>query len=168
MKMLHNVVVRSLRLLSPKRAGVKGYSSYSPFQRDRNTIITEPLFRDEILDHLDIPPNGRFLDMTFGAGGHSALILKHLPTCHLLASDCDPKAEAMAEEFALVHSDSTFSFIKAKFSDLPNKLFEYGFGLKSFDGILIDPGFSFLQEDRYASVQTLSPCYHSALQFQIA
>lgn len=94
----------------------------------------------EALDALNIRPDGHYLDMTFGRGGHSRLILEHLnENGRLYAIDRDP--EAVAE--ALKIQDPRFYFQKSAFSGL-NQAFPE---LKALDGVLMDLGVSSPQLD---------------------
>ena len=53
-----------------------------------------PVLLQECIDGLAIKPNGVYVDVTFGGGGHSREILKHLgPDGVLVAFDQDPDAQ---------------------------------------------------------------------------
>lgn len=58
----------------------------------------------EVLEHLAVKPQGVYLDVTFGAGGHTRAILQADPTCHVIAVDWDTNSletygKALQEEF---------------------------------------------------------------------
>lgn len=53
-----------------------------------------PALLNESIDGLNIRPDGIYVDVTFGGGGHSMEILKHLKTGKLIAFDQDEDAAA--------------------------------------------------------------------------
>lgn len=58
----------------------------------------------EVLEGLDLKPNGIYVDVTFGGGGHTRAILQAEPTCKVIALDWDKvaietNAPALEEEF---------------------------------------------------------------------
>jgi 16S rRNA (cytosine1402-N4)-methyltransferase len=88
---------------------------------------------------LNIDPDGIYLDLTFGGGGHSCEILKKLDKGHLYGFDQDPDAEKNAPD------DENFTFVMANFRDLRRYLKIYG--VEKVDGILADLGVSSHQID---------------------
>lgn len=99
-----------------------------------------PVLLHETVDGLNIKPDGVYVDVTFGGGGHSKEILKRLgPNGKLFAFDQDEDAIANAlpdERFTLIHEN--FRYIKR---------FLRFHGVKSVDGILADLGVSSHQFD---------------------
>jgi 16S rRNA (cytosine1402-N4)-methyltransferase len=99
-----------------------------------------PVLLMETVDGLDIKPDGIYVDVTFGGGGHSKEILKRLgPNGRLFGFDQDEDALANAlndERFTLINEN--FRFIK-RFLRFHN--------VKSVDGILADLGVSSHQFD---------------------
>jgi 16S rRNA (cytosine1402-N4)-methyltransferase len=94
----------------------------------------------ESIENLNILPGGKYVDLTFGAGGHSRSILHNLSAKgHLYAFDQD--ADAVAN--ALV--DERFTLIEANFRYL--RRFLRLEGVKEVDGILADLGVSSHQLD---------------------
>ncbi|MBP9197225.1 MAG: 16S rRNA (cytosine(1402)-N(4))-methyltransferase RsmH [Saprospiraceae bacterium] len=94
----------------------------------------------ESIENLNILPGGKYVDLTFGAGGHSRSILHNLSAKgHLYAFDQD--ADAVAN--ALV--DERFTLIEANFRYL--RRFLRLEGMKEVDGILADLGVSSHQLD---------------------
>ena len=92
------------------------------------------------IDGLNIKPDGVYVDVTFGGGGHSKEILKHLgPKGRLIAFDQDPDAQAN------IPADERFVFIDQNFGFLKNNLRLKGF--RQVDGILADLGVSSHQFD---------------------
>nr|WP_315418780.1 16S rRNA (cytosine(1402)-N(4))-methyltransferase RsmH [uncultured Pedobacter sp.] len=99
-----------------------------------------PVMLQPCIDGLNIKPDGVYVDVTFGGGGHSKEILKHLgPKGRLIAFDQDPDAQAN------VPADDRFIFIDQNFGFLKNNLRLKGF--KQVDGILADLGVSSHQFD---------------------
>lgn len=103
------------------------------------SIYHIPVMLTQCTEGLSIDPNGVYVDVTFGGGGHSREILKHLDTGHLYAFDQDIDAEANIPE-----SDN-FTFIAANFRDLKKYLRLHG--VKKVDGVLADLGISSHQID---------------------
>lgn len=99
-----------------------------------------PVLLTETVDGLNIKPDGVYVDVTFGGGGHSKEIMRHLgPNGKLFAFDQDTDALANAlddERFQLINEN--FRFIK-RFLRLYN--------IKEVDGILADLGVSSHQFD---------------------
>ena len=81
--------------------------------------------------------DGRYVDGTFGRGGHSQLILDSLGTNgRLLGVDKDLEAKAVADN--LVSEDPRFKFFHGSFAQLPSQLSELG--MPTVDGILTYEG----------------------------
>ena len=102
-----------------------------------------PVLLKESIDGLKINPNGIYVDLTFGGGGHSSEILKRLDSGRLLAFDQDKEA------FENAFKDERFELIYGNFNFLKNYLKYYKVNL--VDGILADLGVSshhFNQEER--------------------
>ena len=95
----------------------------------------KPVLLKESVDGLAIKPDGVYVDVTFGGGGHSAEILKRLgPEGKLYAFDQDPDALANSikdDRFTLI--DENFRFLK--------RFLRFN-GVKQVDGILGDFGVS--------------------------
>ena len=100
-----------------------------------------PVMLQECIEGLNIKPDGIYVDLTFGGGGHSKVILEKLKGGHLYAFDQDQDAKANAEKI----KDSSFTFIEGNFRYLKRYLKMYG--VKSVDGILGDLGVSSHQID---------------------
>ena len=101
------------------------------------------------IEGLNIKPDGVYVDVTFGGGGHSKEILKHLgPNGRLIAFDQDLDAQKN------IPVDDRFIFIDQNFGFLKNNLRLKGF--RQVDGILADLGVSshqFDQADRGFSIR---------------
>jgi 16S rRNA (cytosine1402-N4)-methyltransferase len=101
----------------------------------------KPVMLQESVEALAIKPEGIYVDVTFGGGGHSALIASKLTTGKLFGFDQDPDAEKEAEKL----ESKVFTFVKANFRYLKKYLRLYG--VKQVDGILADLGVSSYQFD---------------------
>lgn len=93
-----------------------------------------PVLLDECIEGLKINPEGIYVDLTFGGGGHSREILKHLTTGKLIGFDQDEDAEAN------VPDDENFIFVRHNFRYFKN--FVKYLGYEKIDGILADLGVS--------------------------
>lgn len=104
-----------------------------------------PVLLDEALEGLAIRADGRYVDATFGRGGHSAAILSRLGEHGaLLGIDRDPQAVAVARErFA---DDKRFTVLHGSFSRLEQLTAAAGFD-GGCDGVLLDLGVSSPQLD---------------------
>ena len=99
---------------------------------------------NESIDGLDIKPDGTYIDLTLGRGGHSSEILKKLKTGLLISFDKDeqaikesePRLSRIGKNFKLIHSD--YSKLKSVLEEL---------GINSVDGIFADIGVSSPQLD---------------------
>ena len=49
----------------------------------------KPVLMQEVLHHLDLKPNGIYIDVTLGGGGHTRMILDAEPTCKVIGLDWD-------------------------------------------------------------------------------
>ncbi|MCM4151562.1 16S rRNA (cytosine(1402)-N(4))-methyltransferase RsmH [Arenibacter sp. N53] len=100
-----------------------------------------PVLLKESVDGLDIKPNGVYVDVTFGGGGHSREILKRLgEEGRLVAFDQDEDALQNAID------DGRFQLINENFRYI--KQFLKFYGVKKVDGILADFGVSSHQFDQ--------------------
>lgn len=105
-----------------------------------NTTYHVPVMLAECLDGLNIHPDGIYVDVTFGGGGHSREIFKRLsPKGKLIVFDQDPDAKANAWEAP------NFHFVASNFAFISNHL--RLLGIKQVDGILADLGVSSHQFD---------------------
>ena len=99
-----------------------------------------PVLLKETVEGLNIKPDGVYVDITFGGGGHSREILSHLgPNGKLFAFDQDE--DAWVNEI----QDERFTLIKENFRYI--KRFLRFHGIKKVDGILGDLGVSSHQFD---------------------
>ena len=94
-----------------------------------------PVLLKESVDGLDIQPDGIYVDVTFGGGGHSKEILSRLgKNGHLYSFDQDADAEKN-----IVHDDR-FTFVRSNFRYIGQWMRYYG--VEQIDGLLGDLGVS--------------------------
>lgn len=94
-----------------------------------------PVLLHESIDGLNIKPDGLYVDVTFGGGGHSREILRRLgPNGHLYSFDQDE--DAMHN----ILSDERFTFVKSNFRYITNWMRYYE--VEHIDGLLADLGVS--------------------------
>lgn len=101
-----------------------------------------PVMLKESMEGLLINPDGVYVDLTFGGGGHAAEILRSLGNGKLFAFDQDPDARANAAAFK---DDPRFTFIDANFRYFVRYLKMHN--ITTVDGILADLGVSSHQID---------------------
>jgi len=107
---------------------------------NKEEVYHVPVMLNECLEGLNIQPNGIYVDVTFGGGGHSKAIFKQLnENGKLVAFDQDPDAQQN------VWNASNFLFVPSNFSFLKNHL--KALGISQVDGILADLGVSSHQFD---------------------
>ncbi|MDB0063016.1 16S rRNA (cytosine(1402)-N(4))-methyltransferase RsmH [Crocinitomicaceae bacterium] len=118
-----------------------------------NTDYHNPVMLQECLDGLNIRPDGIYVDVTFGGGGHSRAIFNQLSSKGILvAFDQDVEAKDNVWE------TKNFHFIESNFSFLRNQLKLRG--ITKVDGILADLGVSshqFDKGDRGFSIRSNTP-----------
>ena len=94
-----------------------------------------PVLLQESIDGLDIKPDGVYVDVTFGGGGHSKEILTRLgKNGHLYGFDQDEDAEKN------IPDDKRFTFVRSNFRYLTNWMRYYN--VDHIDGLLADLGVS--------------------------
>jgi len=111
-----------------------------------------PVLANEFIDALCIDPNGKYVDATFGRGGHSRMLLNRLSSSgQLIALDRDP--DAVAEGQRLQAEDSRFRIFHHDFASIEMAIedagwdrvtaigFDLGVSSPQFD--TADRGFSF-------------------------
>jgi 16S rRNA (cytosine1402-N4)-methyltransferase len=101
--------------------------------------------QDEVLEWLEIKPDGIYVDATLGAGGHSAAIAARLSSGRLISLDRDAQALQIARE-RLKEFASRVSFVHTAFSKIAEAV--HGLGIAKVDGVLADLGVSSMQLDR--------------------
>lgn len=111
---------------------------------NKNETYHTPVLFNESIDGLNINPEGVYVDVTFGGGGHSKGVLEKLTSKgHLYSFDQDSEAKKN------MINDSRFTFIGSNFRYIQNFLKYHG--VTQVDGILADLGVSshhFDEKDR--------------------
>lgn len=97
-----------------------------------------PIMLNEVIDGLNIKPDGVYADLTLGGAGHSIEILKRLTTGHLYGVDKDKDALNSAKK--RLENFKNCTFIHSDFKDAVKDLPE-------LDGVLMDLGVSSYQLD---------------------
>lgn len=95
----------------------------------------EPVLLQQVVALLVLAEGGRYLDCTFGGGGHSEALLRADPQGSVTAMDRDPDAVQRARRLQTEFGDR-FCMIHANFEDLASVV------EGPFDGILFDLGVS--------------------------
>lgn len=120
---------------------------------ETNNTYHIPVMLSECLEGLNINPDGVYIDVTFGGGGHSRAIFDKLsPKGKLIVFDQDPDAAKNAWKAP------NFHFVASNFAFVQNHL--RLLGIKDVDGILADLGVSshqFDQEQRGFSIRGNAP-----------
>lgn len=106
-----------------------------------------PVMADQVVDYIKPEPGKVFIDMTFGAGGHTRRILDHSPNTTVIALDRDEDAHELAVQMKDAYPNRLIPLL-GRFSELADLLSPLGYGFESVDGILFDFGCSSMQFDR--------------------
>lgn len=102
---------------------------------ETSSVYHIPVLLKETVDGLNINPNGVYIDVTFGGGGHSREIISRLSNKgHLYSFDQDADAEQN-----IIH-DKRFTFVRSNFRYLKNWMHYYD--VEQVDGVLADLGVS--------------------------
>ena len=97
---------------------------------------------DEVINSLNIKPDGIYIDGTAGGAGHSLEIAKRLKSGQLIALDRDPDAVKIATERL---SGFPARVVKSNFSEMKQVI--KNLGINGVDGVLLDLGVSSYQLD---------------------
>jgi 16S rRNA (cytosine1402-N4)-methyltransferase len=100
-----------------------------------------PVMLAECIKGLEIDPNGTYVDVTFGGGGHSLAILEKLKGGRLISFDQDEEARIQAENI----QHRSFTFCQANFQFMKQYLRLHG--VTKVNGVLADLGVSSHQID---------------------
>ncbi len=104
-----------------------------------------PVLLGPVLEGLNVKQDGKYVDGTFGRGGHSSAILKQLNADgRLIAIDRDPQAIASAAP--VLRKDPRLALIRGDFAELATHIDEKGWTGR-VDGLLLDLGVSSPQLD---------------------
>ncbi len=104
-----------------------------------------PVLHDEAIDGLQIKPDGRYVDGTYGRGGHARSILAALGSGgQLIVMDRDP--QAIADAHRSIGDDSRVTIIHDDYANLHSRIESLDL-LEQIDGVLLDLGVSSPQLD---------------------
>lgn len=103
-----------------------------------NKKLHTPVLCASVIKALNIQPEGRYVDATYGRGGHTRAILSHLTTGTLLVLDKDEEAILDAKQH--FGNDPRVIIRKACFSTVAEVVADLGW--QTVDGILMDLGVS--------------------------
>lgn len=102
-----------------------------------------PVLLNESINGLNIHQNGIYIDVTFGGGGHSREIFRHIVESgggHLYSFDQDADAENNLGPLLESEQKEQFTFVRSNFRYLKNWMRYYG--VEKIDGLLADLGVS--------------------------
>ena len=116
-----------------------------------------PVLLNETIEGLNVKPDGIYVDLTFGRGGHSSEVLKRLTSGRLIAFDKDEEAiktakekfAGFSEKFAGIHDDfRNFrqNLDKLKIDKIDGIMADLGVSSPQFDDA--SRGFSYKEEAR--------------------
>lgn len=103
-----------------------------------------PVLLNEVINGLNIRPDGIYVDLTLGRGGHSEAILKRLTTGLLIGIDQDEEAIKESDK-RLSKVSSNYKLVRSNFVNVKEVLKELG--INKIDGALMDLGVSSPQFD---------------------
>lgn len=116
-------------------------SDSTRIQNPESRNYHKPVMLNECIEALCIKPEGIYVDVTFGGGGHSMVILENLREGRLIAFDQDEDAKRQSENI----QSRSFTFCQANFRYMKQYLKLNG--VNEVDGILADLGISSHQID---------------------
>jgi 16S rRNA (cytosine1402-N4)-methyltransferase len=101
-----------------------------------------PVMTAEVMEHLAIRPDGRYVDATCGLGGHTRMIAGRLTTGLLIACDRDAESLELARRNTEAPGERV-RFVKTTFSELAAAISEMG--VSEINGLVADLGVSRFQ-----------------------
>jgi len=111
---------------------------------DKKTVTASfSSFSNEVITALGPVEGGSYLDLTFGAGHHSKLLLETCD-CKVLGLDCDPEVNSVLENVKSAYPTKFYPYI-GTFSELPNIFDTDFFPPLPLSGIILDLGVSEFQ-----------------------
>ncbi|NXU57810.1 MET15 protein, partial [Turnix velox] len=105
-----------------------------------------PVMLEEVVNCLSPQPGQRFLDMTFGAGGHTTALLEKASNIMIYALDRDPTAYKIAQQLSESYPKQIQPLL-GPFSQSEDLLISSGVEPGTLDGVLVDAGCSSMQFD---------------------
>ncbi|KAK0087031.1 hypothetical protein PV325_001875 [Microctonus aethiopoides] len=128
---------------------------FGKFMQEENKIAKDekssirphiPVMANEVIDFMKPEHKSVFVDMTFGAGGHTERLLQSASDVKIYALDRDPVAYEYAKNMAKKYPGQVIPLL-GRFSELPALLKEQKVLPNSIDGFLFDFGCSSMQFD---------------------
>jgi 16S rRNA (cytosine1402-N4)-methyltransferase len=104
-----------------------------------------PVMLHEVVECLQLHPNGVYVDGTFGRGGYTIEILKRDKGVKVIGIDRDPSAKTVADQVQIEFKDR-FQFVLGVFSEIDEHL--HKLNCSKVDGIILDLGVSSPQLDK--------------------
>lgn len=117
-----------------------------PIKQKKPLPAHTPVMFKEVIEYMQPEPGQTIIDMTFGAGGHSKLLLESASDVKIIALDRDPLSHEYAWELKTQYPDNVFPIL-GRFSELPKLLKDLEIKQNSIDGIIFDFGCSSMQFD---------------------
>ncbi|NXC61536.1 MET15 protein, partial [Aleadryas rufinucha] len=105
-----------------------------------------PVMLEEVVNCLSPQPGQHFLDMTFGAGGHTTALLEKASNITVYALDRDPTAYKIAQQLSESYPKQIQPLL-GQFSQSEALLISSGVEPGTLDGVLLDAGCSSMQFD---------------------
>lgn len=113
-----------------------------PGEAEHSHVPHVPVLVREVIEFLNVRPDGIYIDATLGAGGHAEEILKRLGSGRLLGLDRDPRALEIAGS-RLAGFGEKLMMQRGNFAEIDT--LHAASGLPPVDGILADLGLSSMQ-----------------------
>src|SRR5215467_8618076 len=130
----------------PTSARSKGASEMLPNVQRTDAADHVPVLADEVRELLAVQPGETVVDATFGAGGHSRLLVDDLRgSGKLIAIDRDPTVRTYFDRVKATTRGVQLRFLRGDYSVVLSQL--GGNGVKA-DAVLLDLGLSSMQVDR--------------------
>ncbi|XP_041354468.1 12S rRNA N4-methylcytidine methyltransferase-like [Gigantopelta aegis] len=107
-----------------------------------------PVMASQVINILQPIDGQRYVDMTFGAGGHTKEILSVAPEAEMIVLDRDPVAHELACNLASQYRKGQVIPLLGRFSDIPLLFSSKNIEPGSVDGIVFDLGASSMQFDQ--------------------
>jgi 16S rRNA (cytosine1402-N4)-methyltransferase len=121
--------------------------SHSGPETGSTSVGHESVLLTETVDLLGVRAGGRYIDCTFGGGGHAAEILRRSsPDGQVLALDADPAALGRAHALSAAFPNR-LTLVQANFAQLRDVAREHDFD--QVDGVMFDLGLSSYQFDQH-------------------
>lgn len=133
--------------ISASTDSINPVNKSSQHSNDNNNQPHIPVMAREVIMSLKPESGKTYIDMTFGAGGHTKKILESAPNIKIIALDRDPDAMKYMEQISELYPNQVTPLC-GRFSELPALLQSQNIAEESIDGILFDFGCSSMQFDQ--------------------